>query len=68
MDLLTAYTHDSELSLISTLYKPLQHTLSLFPAYLSSAIPWQRLLTVEILQLNALSYIFTASCAELSLD
>jgi hypothetical protein len=61
MDLLTTYTHDSELqaitapSLISTLYKSPQHTLSLFqPAVSSLAVPWQRILTVEILQLHAL--------------
>jgi hypothetical protein len=61
MDLLTTYTHDSELQaitappLISTIHKSPQHLLSLFqPAVSSSAIPWQRFLTVEILQLHAL--------------
>jgi hypothetical protein len=61
MYLLTDYTHHSELqvitalSLISTFYKSPQHPLSLFqPAVSSSAIPWQRLLTVDILQLHAL--------------
>jgi hypothetical protein len=65
MHLLSTYTHDSELqaitatSLICTLYKSLQHPLSLFqPAVSSPAAPWQRLLTVEILQLQELrSYL-----------
>jgi hypothetical protein len=59
VDLLTTYPQDWELqaiitlSLIYTLYKSLQHTLSLFqPAASSPAVPWQRLLTVEILQLH----------------
>jgi hypothetical protein len=61
MDLLTIYTHDSELQiikappLISTIHKSPQHTLSLFqPAVSSPTFPWQRLLTVEILQLHGL--------------
>jgi hypothetical protein len=42
-------------SLISTLYKSPQHLLSLFqPAVLKPAVPRQRLLTVEILQVHAL--------------
>jgi hypothetical protein len=47
------------LSLISTCYKTPQHPLSLFqPAVPSPAVPWQRLPTVEILQLHALrSYL-----------
>jgi hypothetical protein len=61
MDLLTVYTHVWELQaitvppLISTVHKSPQHLLSLFqPAVSSPAVPWQLLLTVEILQLNAL--------------
>jgi hypothetical protein len=61
MNLLITYTHHSELqvitalSLISTFYKSPQHPLSLFqPAVSSSAVPWQRLLTVEIFQLHTL--------------
>jgi hypothetical protein len=61
LDLLTTYTQDSELeaitapSLISTIHKSAQHPLSLFqPAVFSPVIPWQRLLTMEILQLQAL--------------
>jgi hypothetical protein len=61
MDLLTSYTHDSELQavtappLISTINKSQQHPLSCFQHAVSSlAVPWQRLLTVEILQLHAL--------------
>jgi hypothetical protein len=60
MDLLTIYTHDSELQairappLISTIPKSPQHPLCLFQSAVSSpAVPWQRLLTVEILQLQA---------------
>jgi hypothetical protein len=42
-------------SLISTIHKSPQHTLSLFqPAVSSSAVPWQRLLTVDSTQLHAL--------------
>jgi hypothetical protein len=41
--------------LICTIHKSPQHRLSFFqPAVSSSAVPWQRLLKVEILQLNAL--------------
>jgi hypothetical protein len=61
LDLLITCTHESELraitapSIISTIHKSPQHPLSLFqPSVSSSAIPWQRLLTVEILQLQAL--------------
>jgi hypothetical protein len=65
MDLLTTYTNDSELQritpppLILTIHKSPQHALSLFqPAVSSPAFQWQRLLTVEILQLHALgSYL-----------
>jgi hypothetical protein len=40
---------------ISTIHKSPQHSLSLFqPAVSSRAVPWQRLLTVEILQLHTL--------------
>jgi hypothetical protein len=58
---LITYTHDSELQataappLISTIHKSQQHTLSLLQtAMSSSAVPWQRPLTVDILQLHAL--------------
>jgi hypothetical protein len=63
MDLLTTYTHDPELQaitappLISTIHKSPQHPLSLFqPAVFSSAVSWQRLLTVEIIQLHAVRF------------
>jgi hypothetical protein len=63
MDLLTTYTHHSELqvirapSLISTFYKSPQHLLSLFQAAVSSpAFPWQWLLTVENLHLHTLRF------------
>jgi hypothetical protein len=58
MDLLTTYTHHSELQVITALlltcafYKSPQYMLSLFQHALSS--PWQRLLTVEIFQLDVL--------------
>jgi hypothetical protein len=61
MDLLTDYTHDSELQpntappLISTIHKSPQYPLNLFqPAVSSPAVPWQWLLTVDILHLHAL--------------
>jgi hypothetical protein len=61
MDLLTIYTHDSELQaitappLISTIHKPPQHPQCFSsPLCLHQPFPWQRLLTVEILQLHAL--------------
>jgi hypothetical protein len=65
LDLLTTYTHDSELQavtappLISTIHKPPRHPLSLFqPAVSTLAVPWQRLLTAEILRLHAVrSYL-----------
>jgi hypothetical protein len=60
MNLLTTCTRDSELrvitapSIISTIRRLSQHPLSLIqPAVFTSADPWQRLLTVEILQLHA---------------
>jgi hypothetical protein len=62
LDLLNTLPHDLELQvitvplLISTLYKSPQHPLSLFqPAVSSPIVPWQQLLTVEILQLLLLS-------------
>jgi hypothetical protein len=62
MDLLTTYTHDSELqalaapSPISTIHKP-QHPLSLPQSAVSSpAVPWQRLLTEKIFQLHTLKF------------
>jgi hypothetical protein len=61
MDLLTTYTHDSELQAvtvppqISTIHKSPQHPLSLFkPAVSSPAVPRPQLLTVEILHLHSL--------------
>lgn len=61
MDLLTTYTHHLELqvitapSLIFTLYRSLLQTLSILqPAVSSLAVPWQRLLTAEILEHSAL--------------
>jgi hypothetical protein len=61
MDLLTTYTHDwkvqiiTALPLISTIHRSPQHPLSLFQSAVSSpAVPWQRFLTVEIFQLHAL--------------
>jgi hypothetical protein len=55
------YTQDSELQAITTpqlkskIHKSPQHPLSFFqPAVSSPAVPWQRLLTVEILQIHAL--------------
>jgi hypothetical protein len=63
MDLLITYTHNWELQavtappLISTIYKSPQHSLSLFqPAVSSLVVPWQQLLTVEILQLHVLRF------------
>jgi hypothetical protein len=57
---LTTYTHHSELQaitappLISTIHKSPQKLLSLFgPSVSSPALPWQRLLTVDVLQLLA---------------
>jgi hypothetical protein len=57
LDLLTTLQHDSELQaitalpLISTIHSS-QHPLSLFqPDVPTTAVPWQRLLTVDILQL-----------------
>jgi hypothetical protein len=61
VDLLATYTHHSDLQvtkalpLIFTIHKSPQHPLSLFqPAVYSPAVPWQRLLTMEILQLPAI--------------
>jgi hypothetical protein len=61
LDLLTTYTHDSELqtitepSPISTIHKLLQHTRSLLQTAVSSpAVPWQQFVTVEVLQLHVL--------------
>jgi hypothetical protein len=59
--LLTTHTHDSAPQaitappLISTIHKSPQHPLSIFrPAVSSPAVPWQRLLIVEIVHLHAL--------------
>jgi hypothetical protein len=64
MDLLTTYTHHLELQpiteppIISTIHSSPQHPLSFFqPAVSSSAVPWQRLPAVEILQLPTLTSI-----------
>jgi hypothetical protein len=62
MDLLTTYTYNLKLQaitappLISTIHKSPQHPLSFLfhPTVSSQAVPWQRLLTVEIFQLHAL--------------
>jgi hypothetical protein len=61
MDLLTTYTHHSELQqitvtlLISAHYSSLLQTISLLqPTVSSTAISWERILTVEILQLLVL--------------
>jgi hypothetical protein len=61
IDLVITYTHDWELQaitvppLISTIHKSPQHLLSLFqPAISSLAVPLQRLLTLQIIQLHAL--------------
>jgi hypothetical protein len=63
MDLLTVYKHHSELEaittppLISTIHKSPQHPLSPFqPDVSSPGVPWQRLLTVEILHFHALRF------------
>jgi hypothetical protein len=64
-DLLNTCAHNSEVEaitappLISTIHKSPQQPLNLFnPAVSLSAVPCQRLLTVDILQLHALkSYI-----------
>jgi hypothetical protein len=64
MDLLTIYIHHSELqaitapTLISTFHKSPQHPRSLFQPAVTSAVPWKRLLKVEILQLHALRSYF----------
>jgi hypothetical protein len=53
MDLLTSYAliHKP----ISIIHKSPEHQVSLFePAVFSLVVPWQRLLTVEVLQLHAL--------------
>jgi hypothetical protein len=57
MDLLTTLACDLEVQvpLMSTIHKSSQHPLSILkPVVSSPAIPWQRLLTVKILQLRAL--------------
>jgi hypothetical protein len=69
MNLLTTYTHNLELQaitappLISTIHKSPQHLLC------SPAIPWQWLLTMEILQLHVLkSYLHGLPCRILTTD
>jgi hypothetical protein len=66
MDLLTTCLHHSELpvitalSLISILYKWRQHPISLFqPTVFSTAVLWQRNLTVEFLQLPTLTSLLS---------
>jgi hypothetical protein len=51
--------------LISTIHKLPQHPLSIFqPAVSSPAVPWQRLVTVEILQLHAFRfYLHSLPCS-----
>jgi hypothetical protein len=77
MDLLTTYTHYSKLqvisapSLISTIHKLSRQPLSLIqPAVSSPAVPWQQLLTVEILQLPTLRSFLSSKypAAELSIS
>jgi hypothetical protein len=65
LNLLATYTHGLELQAItaplpiSTIHKPPQHPLSLLqPARPSPTVLWQRLLTVEILQLHVLKSSF----------
>jgi hypothetical protein len=73
--LLKPYTHHPELQvitaqpLISTLYSSLEHSLSFFqPAVSSRAVPWQRLPTLEILQLPELmSSYHSRPCRTLSI-
>jgi hypothetical protein len=67
MDLLTTYIHDLELQVITAplqIKKSQQHSLSLFQlAVFSSAVPWQWLSTVEILELYALrSFLHSLPC------
>jgi hypothetical protein len=73
MDLLSTYTYSWELQaitaplLISKIHKSPQHPLCLFhPALSSLAIPWQQLLTVEILNFTLSGPLFTAFHAELN--
>jgi hypothetical protein len=56
------FTHDSELQaitappLISTIYKSLEHPLGLLqPAVSSPTVPWQRLQTLDVSQLQTLT-------------
>jgi hypothetical protein len=74
LNLLTIYTHNSELqiiaapSLISTFYKSLEHLLILFqPVVSSPAVLWQRLLTMEILQLPRSGPLWMAAPFQLNL-
>jgi hypothetical protein len=66
LDLLATLPHDSWLhlilapSLISTLYKSLQHTLSLSSLF-ALDVSRQRILTMEILQLHRQGLLFTGS-------
>jgi hypothetical protein len=67
------FTHDSELQtitaspLLSTVHNSSQHPLSVFQRAVSSpAVPWQRLLTVEILQLHGLRSPFKSSRTKLT--
>jgi hypothetical protein len=70
LNLLTTYTHASELQaitappLIFTIHKSPKPTLSFpQPAVSSSSFPWQRLLTAEVLQLHALrSFLHSHPC------
>jgi hypothetical protein len=80
--LLTTCTHHSELQgitallLTATFYSSLDHPLRLFhPAVSSSDVPWQRLLTAEVLQLPALrsflrrfsfGIVYQPNCTQLS--
>jgi hypothetical protein len=73
MDLLTTYTHNPELqiltapSLISIIHKSPQHPLSLFQSAVSSpAVPWERLLTMVSPLLPCSSPVWTASPFQLN--
>jgi hypothetical protein len=62
MNLLITYIHDLKIQIITTpplifkIHKSPYYTLSLFQrAVFSEALPWQRLVTVEVLQLHALT-------------
>jgi hypothetical protein len=73
MDLLTTYTHHSELQVIMAplqiykIPKSPKHPKIFQLAVSSSAIPWQRLLTVDIVQLLLSSQSRLATVSQLNL-